>query len=157
MGELLEAIRGGEWCEQQASLMRALAFGILDPRGERYRLARLHQRECPACRAYILSLRGLAAVLPPLPLPWGLDREPHLPTIPAPTWPPPVEARAARGGSRLDLGRGRCRAPERGRSGGWLLGGSVGAKLAVSCLLALGVGLRGARGGAPPRGVRSDA
>ncbi len=64
VGELLEAIRGGEWCEQQGSLMRGLAFGILDPGGERYRLARLHQRECPACRAYVLSLRGLAAVLP---------------------------------------------------------------------------------------------
>ena len=72
VGELLEAIRGGRWCEQQGSLMRGFAFGILDPRGERYRLARLHQRECPACRAYVLSLRGLAAVLPPLPLPWGL-------------------------------------------------------------------------------------
>ncbi len=67
VGVLLEAISGGEWCEQQGSLMRGFAFGILDPRGERYRLARLHQRECPACRAYILSLRGLAAVLPPLP------------------------------------------------------------------------------------------
>ena len=72
VGALLEAISGGEWCEQQRSLMRGFAFGILDPRGERYRLARLHQRECSACRAYVLSLRGLAAVLPPLPLPWGL-------------------------------------------------------------------------------------
>jgi RNA polymerase sigma factor (sigma-70 family) len=83
VGELLESIRGGEWCEQQASTMRGLAFGILDPRGERYRLARLHQRECPACRAYILSLRGLAAVLPPLPLPWGVGVEaPHAPHVP---------------------------------------------------------------------------
>jgi DNA-directed RNA polymerase specialized sigma24 family protein len=72
VGDLLRAIRGGEWCEQQASLMRGLAFGILDPDGERYRLARAHQRECPACRAYVLSLRGLAAVLPPLALPWSL-------------------------------------------------------------------------------------
>jgi DNA-directed RNA polymerase specialized sigma24 family protein len=69
---LVQAIGGGAWCEQQGSLMRGLAFGILDPDGERYRLARLHQRECPACRAYVLSLRGLAAVLPPLALPWGL-------------------------------------------------------------------------------------
>jgi DNA-directed RNA polymerase specialized sigma24 family protein len=72
VGELLRTIRGGEWCEQQGSLMRGFAFGILDPDGERYRLARLHQRECPACRAYVLSLRGLAAVLPPLALPWGI-------------------------------------------------------------------------------------
>jgi RNA polymerase sigma factor (sigma-70 family) len=106
VGELLEAIRGGRWCEQQASQMRALAFGILEPGGERYRMARLHQRECPACRAYILSLRGLAAVLPPLPLPWSLGA----------------------------VGTGSA------AGGGWLLGGSMGAKLAVSCVLALSVG-----------------
>ena len=64
VGELLETIRGGGWCEEQGSLMRGLAFGILDPEGERYRLAMAHRRECPACRAYVLSLRGLAAVLP---------------------------------------------------------------------------------------------
>ena len=40
VGELLATIRGGGWCEQQSSLMRGLAFGILDPDGERYRLAR---------------------------------------------------------------------------------------------------------------------
>ena len=64
VGELVETIRGGGWCEEQGSLMRGLAFGILDPAGERYRLAMAHKSECPACRAYILSLRGLAAVLP---------------------------------------------------------------------------------------------
>ena len=64
VGELVETIRGGGWCEEQGSLMRGLAFGILDPEGERYRLAIAHRRECPACRAYVLSLRGLAAVLP---------------------------------------------------------------------------------------------
>ena len=69
VGELVETIRGGGWCEEQGSLMRGLAFGILDPDGERYRLALAHQRECPACRTYILSLRGLAAVLPPVFLP----------------------------------------------------------------------------------------
>ena len=41
--ELVRTIRGGGWCEQQASLMRALAYGILDPDGERYRLAELHR------------------------------------------------------------------------------------------------------------------
>jgi DNA-directed RNA polymerase specialized sigma24 family protein len=103
VGELLEAIRGGEWCEQQGSLMRGFAFGILDPRGERYRLARLHQRECPACRAYVLSLRGLAAVLPPLPLPWGLD-----------SWPPPMWAPTpAPGPARQGPGPGRAPVVER--------------------------------------------
>ncbi len=67
VGELLETIRAGGWCEQQASLMRAYAFGILDPQGERHALAAAHCDECPACRAYVASLRGLASVLP-LPL-----------------------------------------------------------------------------------------
>src|SRR5208282_5475593 len=70
--ELADTIRGGGWCEEQGSLMRGLAYGILDPGGERYRLALIHRSECPACRAYVVSLRGLAAVLPPVLLPWGL-------------------------------------------------------------------------------------
>ncbi len=123
VGELLEAIRCGEWCEQQASQMRALAFGILEPGGERYRMARLHQRECPACRAYILSLRGLAAVLPPLPLPWGLG----------------FGAAGAGAGAGTISASGAVGAGG-AAGGGWLLGGSMGAKLAVSCVLALSVG-----------------
>ena len=69
VGELLDTIRAGSYCAEQSSLMRGFAFGILDPDGERYALAMAHQRECPACRAHVLSLRGLASVLPPLPLP----------------------------------------------------------------------------------------
>ena len=72
VGELLDTIRAGSYCAEQSSLMRGFAFGILDPGGERYALAVAHQRECPACRAHVLSLRGLASVLPPLPLPLAL-------------------------------------------------------------------------------------
>jgi RNA polymerase sigma factor (sigma-70 family) len=67
VGALLETIKAGAWCEQQSSLMRAYAFGILEPGGERHALAVAHCRECPACRAHVASLRGLASVLP-LPL-----------------------------------------------------------------------------------------
>jgi hypothetical protein len=72
VAELVLAIREGRWCEEQASLMRAYAFGLLDPEGERHALAVAHQRRCPACRAYVASLRGLAAIVPPgtLPLAW---------------------------------------------------------------------------------------
>ncbi len=121
VGVLLEAISGGEWCEQQRSLMRGFAFGILDPGGERYRLARLHQRECPACRAYVLSLRGLAAVLPPLP--WGL-----------------AFAGAGAGTGAGTIAASGAAGAGGAASGGWLLGGTVGAKLAVGCVLALSVG-----------------
>ncbi len=72
VGVLVETIRAGGWCEAQGSLMRGLAYGILDPDGERYRLSLLHRDECPACSAYVRSLRGLSAALPPVLLPWGL-------------------------------------------------------------------------------------
>jgi RNA polymerase sigma factor (sigma-70 family) len=132
VGELLEAIRGGRWCEQQGSLMRGFAFGILDPAGERYRLARAHQRECPACRAYVLALRGLAAVLPPLPLPWGLGG-------PGPR--PAVRTPHGHAGGGVTAGTSAAAGAGAGSAAGgsWLLGGSVGAKVAVGCLLALSV------------------
>jgi RNA polymerase sigma factor (sigma-70 family) len=72
VGALVASIRDGDWCDEQGSLMRALAYGILDPVGERYQLALAHQSQCPACRAYVVSLRGLAAALPPVLLPWGI-------------------------------------------------------------------------------------
>jgi DNA-directed RNA polymerase specialized sigma24 family protein len=127
MNGLLRTIGGGEWCEQQGSLMRALAFGILDPTGERYRLAQLHRRECPACRAYIISLRGLAAVLPPLPLPWGPG------------------AIGFGGGAAAGVGAGGGAGAGAGASvgtggGSLFAGGSLGAKLATGCLLVASVG-----------------
>jgi DNA-directed RNA polymerase specialized sigma24 family protein len=68
VGDLVATIRAGGWCEQQSSLLRAYAFGMLDPDGERHALAVAHTRECPACRAQVALMRGLAVVLPPLPL-----------------------------------------------------------------------------------------
>ena len=160
VGELLETIRGGGWCEQQASLMRGLAFGILDPAGERYRLARAHQRECPACRAYILSLRGLAAVLPPLALPWGVGVGAGA-GAGAGTG---AGAGAAAGGGAgagagtgvgsgagtgvgsgagtgVGSGAGAAAGASAGVSAGAGVGAGVGgAKLVVGCLLVLGVG-----------------
>jgi DNA-directed RNA polymerase specialized sigma24 family protein len=154
VGELLRTIRGGDWCEQQASQMRGLAFGILDPDGERYRLARLHQRECPSCRAYVLSLRGLAAVLPLPALPWslgmgaaagasagaGVGTGTGAGTGASAGTGVSAGATAGVGSSGVGLTSAGA-AGAGGAGGGWLLtGGSVGAKLAVSCLLALGVG-----------------
>ncbi|HTC73045.1 MAG TPA: sigma-70 family RNA polymerase sigma factor [Solirubrobacteraceae bacterium] len=139
VGALLGTICDGGWCEEQASLMRALAFGILDPDGERHRLALVHHSQCPACRAYVVSLRGLAAALPPGLLAWrtatailasGSD----------------AGARAARGlGGSLSrsgaAGASGAASASGAAGGGWLLGsGPLGAKLAVGCVLALGVG-----------------
>jgi DNA-directed RNA polymerase specialized sigma24 family protein len=162
VGELLETVRGGGWCEEQGSLMRGLAFGILDPEGERYRLAMAHKSECPACRAYILSLRGLAAVLPVPFLP-GLLGAGALAGIAgagagvgsgvgagsgAGAAGTGAGAGAAGAGAGAQVGSGigalsasgAAGAGAGAASGGWLLAGGVGAKLAVGCLVALGVG-----------------
>jgi RNA polymerase sigma factor (sigma-70 family) len=153
VGQMVEAIGGGRWCEEQASTMRGLAFGILDPRGERYRLARLHQRECPACRAYVLTLKGLAAVLPPLPIPGGFGASPgHAAPSHGPA-APHAHAAGAGAGAKAGAGTGAAGAGAGagtvsatgvagagGAGGGWLLGGSAAAKLAVSCALALSLG-----------------
>jgi RNA polymerase sigma factor (sigma-70 family) len=150
VGELVETIRGGGWCEEQGSLMRGLAFGILDPEGERYRLALAHRRECPACRAYIVSLRGLAAVLPlPVFLPGVLGAGALAGTGAGVGASAGAQAGAGAGasaGAQAGSGIGGAltasgTAGAGAAGGGWLLaGGSVGAKLAVGCLVALGVG-----------------
>ncbi len=148
VGALVETITAGGWCEEQGSPMRALAYGLLDPDGERYRLAQIHLSECPSCRSYVLSLRGLAAVLPPVPSLLHL-------LLAAPA----AGVGSAAGGGRSGAGSGSAHglggaqpaAPPPGAlagpgvagaggvaGGGWVLaGGSAGAKLAMGCLLAL--------------------
>jgi RNA polymerase sigma factor (sigma-70 family) len=143
VGALVETIRAGEWCEEQGSLMRGFAYGILDPDGERYSLALIHRDECPACRAYVLSLRGLAAVLPPVPLllhpvlgagaSAGSASGAAVGASTGTTVAAPTSAGVA-GGALSASGAGAV------GGGWWLVGGPLGAKLAVGCLLALGVG-----------------
>jgi RNA polymerase sigma factor (sigma-70 family) len=126
VGELLDTIRAGSYCAEQSSLMRGFAFGILNPEGERYALALAHQRECPACRAHVLSLRGLASVLPPLPLPLALGAG---------------MAAGAGAGASTGAGMGAGVGAGGAAGGGWFVaGGGLGAKLAVGCLVAVSVG-----------------
>jgi DNA-directed RNA polymerase specialized sigma24 family protein len=152
VGALVDTIRKGSWCEEQDSLMRGLAFGVLDPHGERYALALAHRDECPACRAYVLSLRGLAALLPPAPLlarailgslgsgavaqrPAGAGAGVHANGAVKLA----VGARASSGGALGSSGAAGSAAGTAG--GGWLLaGGGAATKLAVGCLVAAGVG-----------------
>jgi len=152
VGALVETIRDGGWCEEQGSLMRALAYGILDPGGERYQLALLHRGECPSCRAYVTSLRGLAVTLPPVFLPWGIGAA-ALARVGG------AHAGAAAGGTGVGAAGGVTSSGGAGAGalsvsgaagagvgagasglagGGWLFAG--GAKLAVGCVLALSVG-----------------
>ena len=139
VGELLTTIRAGSYCAEQSSLMRGFAYGILDPDGERYALALAHQRECPACRAHVLSLRGLASVLPPLPLPWVLGAG-----VAASGAGAGAGATTTGAGAGVSTGAGVSGAGVGAGSaagGGWLVaGGGVGAKLAAGCLVAVSVG-----------------
>jgi DNA-directed RNA polymerase specialized sigma24 family protein len=134
VGALVESIREDRWCAEQASLMRGYAYGILDPDGERYRLARAHRDECSACRAYVLSLRGLAAVLPPVLTPWPLGA--------AVLTGAGTQAGGGLGGALGASGVGGVGGTAGVSAGGGpiLLGGSLAAKLAAGCLLAFGVG-----------------
>jgi DNA-directed RNA polymerase specialized sigma24 family protein len=155
VGTLADTIRAGAWCDEQGSLMRAFAYGILDPVGERHQLALIHSSECPACRAYVLSLRGLAAALPPVPmlLRWALPAcagggaGAGVGVHTATSGGSPVAAGAATGSGLAPSApglAGALSASGAGASaagGGWLLAGApLGAKLAAGCALALGLG-----------------
>jgi RNA polymerase sigma factor (sigma-70 family) len=131
VGELLATIQAGGWCEQQSSLIRAYAFGILDRDGERHALAVAHTRECPACRAHVAALRGLASVLPPLPLAFAFGGS--------------AGARAASGRSsdaaaRAAGGRGALAARTIAHLRGPLGGVWLPVKLAVGGALLIGAG-----------------
>ena len=129
LGALTQTIAAGEFCSDQDSLMRAFAFGMLEPGGERHRIALAHVRDCPACRRRVALLRGLAAVLPPvLTLP-GAGKA-GLAALAA------GSAHGSTGGIGASAAAGGGAA-----GGGWALGGgSLAAKLATGCVIALGVG-----------------
>ncbi len=57
----VEAIKDGRWCSMYESRLRAMAAGLLDEEGERYRTAVRHLRVCPVCRAELRRLRQRAA------------------------------------------------------------------------------------------------
>jgi RNA polymerase sigma factor (sigma-70 family) len=162
VGALVETIAAGRWCDEQGSLMRGFAYGVLDPAGERYRLADAHRAACPACRAYVLSLRGLAAVLPPVPSLLHLLLAPGAAAgggaVAAGATGSGGAGAAGGAGALGSAGAGGSGATalagstassgsmlgaltaSGGAGGGWWLAGGVGAKLAAGCVLALGVG-----------------
>jgi DNA-directed RNA polymerase specialized sigma24 family protein len=144
VGTLVQTIRRGDWCEEQGSLMRGFAYGILDPHGERYRLAVSHHSQCPACRAYVLSLRGLAAVLPLPPLPVALTAALAAGARAGGAGAPAAGTSASAAGARAAGAGAEAAAPgvagAGGAGGGWLVAGGAGAKLAVGCAVAVTVG-----------------
>ena len=56
---------GDEW----ACMLRAYALGLLGEDERDYRRASEHIEDCASCRRYVLGLRGLAAIVPPVGLP----------------------------------------------------------------------------------------
>jgi RNA polymerase sigma factor (sigma-70 family) len=142
VGELLETIKAGGWCEQQSSLMRAYAFGVLDPDGERHALAAAHCRECPACRAHVASLRGLASVLP-LPLLSQLALAGAGGTANAGGFgSPETGTRGAGTKGAASLAQRTSRGLRLGRvTGGWSgASGSLAIKLAITGIVLVGTG-----------------
>ena len=131
---------------------------MLDPEGERYRLAEAHRRQCPACRLYVRSLRGLAGVLPPVLSPLALTAGAIGGSGAGVSSGGALAAAkgagaGASGGAGSAAGAGwsaggaslaggaSAAGGAAGAGGGWLvLGGGLGAKLAAACLLALGIG-----------------
>jgi RNA polymerase sigma factor (sigma-70 family) len=163
VGRLLEAISADAYCAEQDSLMRGFAFGVLAPDGERYALALAHQHECPACRLHVLTLRGLAAVLPLPPLPWMLGAGVLAGAgagvgtgggvgVGATAGAGSAGGAAASGtGTAAPTGAGLAgagggaaaasgAAGAGAAGGGWLVAGGLAGKLAVGCLVAVGVG-----------------
>ncbi|HWK28705.1 MAG TPA: sigma-70 family RNA polymerase sigma factor [Solirubrobacter sp.] len=67
-GALVAEIERGEWCDSRSSLIKAYALGLLDANGGRHALAVAHLQDCPACRARVRGIRGIAAFGPPLPV-----------------------------------------------------------------------------------------
>ena len=56
---------GDEW----ACMLRAYALGLLGEDERDHRRAREHIDECGSCRRYVMGLRGLVAIVPPVGLP----------------------------------------------------------------------------------------
>jgi DNA-directed RNA polymerase specialized sigma24 family protein len=145
---LVHTIRDERWCEEQGSLMRGLAYGVLDPDGERHRLALIHTHACPACRSYVASLRGLAALLPPVPgmvalvaAAGGAARSATRHAIAGGRASGAAAARGGGGGLAAPATAASGAAGAGAAGGGWLFAGAgAGAKLAGGCLLALGLG-----------------
>jgi DNA-directed RNA polymerase specialized sigma24 family protein len=68
VGAFVGDIQRDEWCDARHSMIKAYALGLLDPEGERYRLAVEHLESCSACRRDVIRMRGLASLSPPVPL-----------------------------------------------------------------------------------------
>ena len=60
-------VKTGTYCQEMDSVVRAFAVGMLEPEGDRYKLAEGHLEFCGACRRQVLIARGLAAAAPPFP------------------------------------------------------------------------------------------
>ena len=64
---VIDRVEAGEHCNSLRSQIRAFAVGLLDPKGEKFRLTEGHLSNCPACRREVYVMRGLAAAAPPFP------------------------------------------------------------------------------------------
>jgi len=137
VGVFVGEIQSGGWCESRSSLMAAYALGVLDPEGERHRLAVAHLKTCSGCRAYVLRTRGIAAVVPPILLPWAVIKLPIAGLLAGANG---AHASAA-GGSGAASGGGGGGASSSSSSGGGGVGAAAVAAMAVVAAGAVAAGL----------------
>ncbi len=114
---LISAIEDGTWCEGERSLMVAFATGVLDPDGERYRIALEHVSTCTGCAAFVRRQRNVYMLVPA---------------------PAVAGVATAAGGGALGAALGLAEATSTGAgvgatAGGASLFGGLGAKTAVMC------------------------
>ena len=140
VGRVLDAIREGRWCEEQRSLMRRSRSACSTPRASATAWRAPIANAAPPAAPTSLSLRGLAALLPPPLLPLLRDASVgHGAGAGAGAGKGAGASIAASGGASAG---GAGAGGGAGMGGGWMLGGApLGAKLAVGCALVLGVGV----------------
>lgn len=146
LGEYLEVIARGEWCEYNASLIRAHALGLLAEGSPKVDQAEAHLRDCPACRNYSREYRRqLHELLPPF---WaavaasdrtGVVEQLHGAVRGAVDWARSLVA----GGDGAAVAGGGA-----GVGGGTLAIGSLSAgKVVATCVATAGVGCAALLGG----------
>jgi RNA polymerase sigma factor (sigma-70 family) len=154
IGAFIPTITNGEWCEEHESMMRAYALGVHAVDGERYQLAKAHLDGCSRCQRFVLELRGLAGLIPPVGMPVALAGAhgatlAHLNRIVSHAW----RSRADLLGSHVAASKGGAAAGASAGVGAGagpaLVGSGVGTKLAAVCA-ALCVASGAAIIGSPP-------
>ncbi len=158
------AAMDGRGCgdDEWARALRSFALGVIGEDSPDYERVTAHVRECPSCERYVVGLRGLAAVLPPLGLPLapvGRDAGDLLAHLHRLFAPHGVAAGAAGAQTTATLASSTAAGSAAAAGGGgWtLVGGGVAKVAVVAGLAAAGALSVHALGVHPPAGHHRSA